>query len=161
VVPGFEVNTDALAQRFQAAQGAPIEVDGQTAQMIYEPPPSEPARLEIELETSSSHVQGVRIKARGGEVVINDQALDDVVLWTDTAPPVTTADVRAKGSKPVSVRMWNVWRNEGGTMQAWIGDAGIVVEDDGSGTALLRCSDGYDEPSFDDLIVRLRLGPGA
>jgi hypothetical protein len=25
----------------------------------------------------------------------------------------------------------------------------------------LRCSDGYDEPSFDDLRVRLTLAPGA
>jgi hypothetical protein len=151
-----------LAQRFQAAQGAPIEVDGQTAQMTYEPPPlSEPARLEVELETSSGHVQGLRIKARGGDVVINDQALDDIVLWTDTAPPVTTAELRPKGSKPLAIRMWNVWRDEAGTMQAWIGDAGIVVEDDGSGTVTLRCSDGYDEPSFDDLLVKLRLTPGA
>jgi hypothetical protein len=150
-----------LAERFQAAQGAPIEVDGQTAVMVYDLPPTEaPAPLQIELETSSDRPQGLRLKARGGEIVANDQALDDVVLWTDTAPPQSTAELRPKGSKPMTVRAWNVWRDEAGTMQAWIGDAGIVVEDDGSGTVTLRCSDGYDEPSFDDLVVKLTLAPG-
>jgi hypothetical protein len=150
-----------LAQRFQAAKGAPIDVDGQTAQMMYELSPVEaPAELRVTLETSSSRPQGLRLKARGGEIVVKDQALEDVVLWTDTAPPETVAELRPKGSKPLGVRMWNVWRDDAGTMQAWIGDAGIVVDDEGSGEVTLRCSDGYDEPSFDDLRVKLMLVPG-
>jgi hypothetical protein len=150
-----------LAQRFQAAKGAPIEVGGETAQMLYELPPVEqPAELQVALETSSSRPQGLRLKARGGEIVVNDQALGDVVLWSDTAPPETVAELRPKGSKPLGVRVWNVWRDEAGTMQAWIGDAGMVVDEEGSGTVTLRCSDGYDEPSFDDLRVKLTLSPG-
>lgn len=151
-----------LAQRFQAAKGAPIEVDGQTVQMMYELAPlSEPAELRVALETSSSRPQGLRLKARNGEIVVKDQALEDVVLWTDTAPPETVSELRPNGKKPLAIRVWNVWRDEAGTMQAWIGDAGLVVEDEGSGTVTLRCSDGYDEPSFDDLRVKLTLAPGA
>lgn len=151
-----------LAQRFQAAKGAPIEVDGQTAQMMYELAPlSEPAELRVALETSSSRPQGLRLKARNGEIVVKDQALEDVVLWTDTAPPETVAELRPNGKKPLAIRVWNVWRDEAGTMQAWIGDAGLVVEDEGSGAVTLHCSDGYDEPSFDDLRVKLTLAPGA
>lgn len=148
-----------LADRFKAAQGAPIEVDGRLVQMMYELPPIQaPAELRVELETASTRPQGVRLKARGGDVVLNDQALDDVVLWSDTAPPLVTAELRPKSKRePMSVRVWNVWRDDVGTMQAWIGDAGLVVEDEQAGRVILGCSDGFDQPNFGDLRVKLTL----
>jgi hypothetical protein len=148
-----------LAERFQEAQGEPIEVDGKLVQMMYELPPIQaPAELTVELTTSSSRPQGLRLKVRDGDVVLNDQVLDDVVLWSDTAPPTVTAQLRPKSArKPMNVRVWNVWRDPAGTMQAWIGDAGLVVEDEQDGSAVLGCSDGFDEPDFDDLRVKLTL----
>ena len=148
-----------LAERFKAAQGAPIEVDGVLVQMMYELPPIEaPTELRVELETSSGRPQGLRLKARGGDVLLNDQMLDDVVLWSDTAPPLVTAELRPTAKQePMRVRAWNVWRDDAGTMQAWIGDAGLVVEHTHPGTVLLRCSDGFDRPNFGDLRVKLML----
>lgn len=138
-------------------QGAPIEVDGRLVRMMYELPPIKgPTELRVELETSSSRPQGLRLKVRDGDVVLNDQVLNDVVLWSDTAPPAVTAQLRPKSArKPMNVRVWNVWRDPAGTMQAWIGDAGLVVEDEQEGSAVLNCSDGFDEPDFDDLRVKL------
>lgn len=148
-----------LAERFMEAQGAPIEVDGQVAQMAYDWDPLDgPAKLEVRIETGSDRPQGLRLKARDGDIVVADQVLDDVVLWSDTAPPVVTAELRPRSpKKPLKLRGWNVWRDEAGTMQAWIGDAGLVVETGEPGTVTLRCSDGYDEPSFDDLTARITL----
>jgi hypothetical protein len=142
---------ERLAERFQAARGAPIELDGRLVHMLHELPPlTAPARLRIGLRTSAPRPQGLRLRARGGELVVGGRALDDVVLWSDTAPPEVVLGLRPAGT--LTVRLWNVWRDGAGTMQAWIGDAGMLVED-----GRLRCSDGFDRPSFGDLEVALAL----
>jgi hypothetical protein len=148
-----------LAERFTAAQGAPIEVDGKLVHMMFELPPIDgAAELHVELETDSARPQAVRLKARGGKLLLNEQLVDDVVLWSDTAPPAVTASLRPQSSAtPMTLRVWNAWRDTAGTMQAWIGDAGMLVEEEGPGVVVLRCSDGFDAPTFDDLIVRLVL----
>jgi hypothetical protein len=152
-----------LAERFAAAHGAPVEVDGGLAHMMLELPPiGGPATLRIELRTDSSRPQAIRLKARGGKVLLDAQLVDDVVLWSDTAPPAVTASLRPTWSgAPMTVRVWNAWRDPAGTMQAWIGDAGMLVEEEKPGVVMLRCSDGFDAPTFDDLIVRLALIPDA
>lgn len=140
-----------------AADGAPIDVDGETVRMMFELPPVEGhAELRVALKAKSGRPQAVRLKARGGKLVVNGQALDDVVLWSDSAPPEVTATVEpASTGKPVTVRAWNAWRDPAGTMQAWIGDAGMIVEEGDPGSVVLRCSDGFDAPTFDDLVVEL------
>ena len=130
--------------------------------MMFELPPiDEPTELRITLETAAARPQAVRLKARGGRVVINDQPDDDVVLWSDTAPSVLVASLRPQSSrKPMTLRIWNAWRDPAGVMQAWIGDAGMLVEEQSPGDLVLRCSDGFDAPTFDDLVVRLKLIAG-
>lgn len=148
-----------LSELFMAAQGAPIEVDGQLVHMMYELPPiGGPATLHVSLEASETRPQGVRLKARNGKVQVNDRLVDDVVLWSDTVPPIVTAIVQPQSPrKPMTLRVWNAWRDPAGTMQAWIGDAGMLVEEDEPGKVVLRCSDGFDAPTFDDLVVHLTL----
>lgn len=148
-----------LADRFKASQGAPIEVDGRVAQMAYDLPPiAASTELRVQMEARSSWPQGLRLRAQEGDVLLNDQALSDVVLWSDTAPPEVVADLRPKSQgKPLSVRVWNVWRDDQGTMQAWIGDAGLVVDDKRDGSVTLCCSDGFGKPDFGDLAVKLTL----
>lgn len=149
----------AAVRAVPGGSGEPIEVDGKLVRMMFELPPIHAAaELTIELATLSCRPQGVRLKVRDGNVVLNDQVLDDVVLWSDTAPPTVTAQLRPRSNrKPLNLRVWNVWRDAAGTMQAWIGDAGLVVEDEQDGSAILGCSDGIAEPSFDDLRVKLTL----
>jgi hypothetical protein len=43
-----------------------------------------------------------------------------------------------------------------GDTQAWIGNAGILIEQRAD-HVVLRCSDGYDEPTFDDLVVTVSI----
>ncbi len=145
-----------LSERFEVAKGAPIEVDGQLVAMMHELDPIDtPTELRIELATTASRPQGLRLKVRGGVIELNGEQLDDAVLWSDTAPSVVTARLRpANSAKPMSVRLWNVWRDGAGTMQSWIGNAGMVVRVEGNGITL-HCSDGFDAPSFDDLVATL------
>lgn len=147
-----------LAERLAAAEGAPIDVDGALVRMMFEfPPLVDEAELRVELQSLSQRAQGLRLKARSGCLVINGQALEDVVIWSETAPPLAVIALRPESRrKPLNLRVWNVWRDGAGTMQAWIGDAGLVVEEKDD-SVLLRCSDGFDEACFDDLLATLTL----
>jgi hypothetical protein len=40
-------------------------------------------------------------------------------------------------------------------MQAWIGNAGMIVREGSAGEVVLCCSDGFGEASVDDLVVTL------
>jgi hypothetical protein len=146
---------ERLAERLQSARGEPVELaDGRRVHMLHELAPlTAPAELRIALRAAAPRPQGLRLRARGGRMVINGGDHDDVVLWADTAPPEVVVALRPRGT--MTVRAWNVWRDNSGAMQAWIGDAGMLVED-----GRLRCSDGYDRPSFTDLEVTLALNPG-
>lgn len=160
VILATEMRT-RLSDLFEDSQGGPIEVDGQLVHMMYEFPPIEsPARLRVRMRPSSERPQALNMKARHGTVLINDQELDNIGLWTDTAPPEIVAGLRPSGGKrPMNLRVWNGWRDHRGNEQSWIGDAGMLIEDHGDGRVTLRCSDGYDRPSFDDLVVELALEP--
>jgi hypothetical protein len=146
-----------LGERFIEARGSPIEVDGKLVRMSFELPPIRSrTELRIQIETDSVRPQGVRLKARGGKLEMNGRLEDNVVLCSDTAPRTVTADMRPTSSrKPMVLRVWNAWRDPAGTMHAWIGDAGIVVDEQAPGTVVLHCSDGFDAPTFDDLVVTL------
>ena len=142
---------ERLAERFTAARGAPVELDGRLVHMLHELPAlTAPAELRITLRASAPRPQGLRLRARGGRLIVAGQALDDVVLWAGTAPPEVVVALRPAGA--MTVRAWNVWRDAAGTMQAWIGDAGMLIDD-----GVLRCSDGFAPPSFTDLEVTLAL----
>jgi hypothetical protein len=144
---------ERIAERFSAARGAPVELDGRLVHMLHELPPlTAPADLRVALRAGAPRPQGLRLRARGGDMVIDGRTLDDAVLWTDTAPPEVLVALRPRAT--MTVRLWNVWRDGAGTMQAWIADAGMLVED-----GRLRCSDGVDRPSFGDLEVTLALSP--
>jgi hypothetical protein len=55
----------------------------------------------------------------------------------------------------MTLRAWNVWCDPAGTMQAWIGNAGMIVREGSAGEVVLCCSDGFGEASVDDLVVTL------
>ncbi len=151
--------TSKLSDLFQASSGAPIEWEGQRVQMMYEMHPAGTEELEITFEQPSpARPQALRLRARGAVLEINGSRLDDVVLWSDSAPEsVIVRVVPDKFSKaPMNLRLWNAWRDPAGTMQAWIGNAGMRVEQRDDGSTVLRCSDGFDEPTFNDLVAVLK-----
>jgi hypothetical protein len=148
-----------LSELFQAAQGGPIEWGGQTVRMMYDLADLGPAStLTVKfLSVSKKRPQALRLTAKGGQFKVNDQTLEDVVLWSDSAPETVEIRLRPPKGGTMTARIWNAWRDPSDAMQAWIGDAGIVVDEPGPGSVLLRCSDGFDTPSFDDLVVELRV----
>ncbi|HEX6087583.1 MAG TPA: hypothetical protein VF266_23830 [Thermoanaerobaculia bacterium] len=145
-----------LSERLAEAGGAPVQLGERQVRALYELPCSEALSLGITfLESSAARPQALPMKIDGGTLEVNGASLKDVELWTDTAPPRFDVLVRAAKQRAV-LKIWNQWRDERGTTQAWIGNAGIVVEERDR-EVILRCSDGVGAPTFDDLVVQLAL----
>ena len=76
------------------------------------------------------------------------------MLWMDTATPtieVLCARVDDDGELQIS----NRWRLDDGREDEWLNNYGMVVDSDTDDSFVLRCSDGFGAPSFDDLVVRI------
>lgn len=147
-----------LAELFQASRGKPVDWAGQLVHMMFElTGPTADQELLIQFgQPAPARPQALRIRARGGLVELNGQELDDVVLWSDSAPQTVVIGFRpAKADEPMTVRIWNAWRDTAGTMQAWIGNSGMLIEERDNGSTVLKCSDGFDDPNFDDLVAAL------
>ena len=146
---------EKLSDLFERAQSAIVTWRGQVVHSMFELPavPSG-TRLRITFDVlNPARPEGLRLKVRGGTLRIADQDLVDVVLWSDSAPRVVEALLQAKRSS-ANLRFWNCWRDPADTVQAWIGNAGMIV-DEIDGGFRLRCSDGFDGATFTDLVVSL------
>src|SRR4051794_11547688 len=114
----------SLADRFMEAQGGPIELNGRLVHTMYELPLiAEPTTVHVRLAANAQAPQGLHVKARDGEIHVNNQVLDNIILWTDTAPGDVSLDLRPANGKTMTVRMWNVWRDDAGTVHAWLGES--------------------------------------
>lgn len=143
-----------LAERFAQSGGKPIRLGDLEVHMIYDrrvrPGDSILVRRK---RATSSRAQALRLKVKSGRLVVGGHALEDVVLWSDTAPEeaILIAEVPKSGA---NLRIWNAWRDPHGTMQAWIGNAGMLIQDENE-RVQLQCSDGTGRVRFDDLVVEL------
>ena len=112
-------------------------------------------RLAVHFLSRASELrQGIRLKARGGQLLVNGSLMSDVVLREDSAPNPVHVEVRWTGKATRSLRVWNCW-DVNGVMHAWLGNAAMRVEQASHGETILRCSDGHGEPDFRDLVVRI------
>ena len=147
-----------LSELFQVSGGKPVDWAGHLVHMMYEMTgPTADQELLIQFgQSAPARPQALRIRVRGGLVELNGQELDDVVLWSDSAPQKVVMGFRpVNADEPMTVRIWNAWRDPAGTMQAWIGNSGMLVEERDDGSTVLRCSDGFEDPNFDDLVAEL------
>ena len=151
-----------LEELFRASAGAPIDWAGQSVRMAHEMTGvTRGLALRINfVRVSPVRRQALRLKPRGGRLEVDSELSRNVALWSDMAPPSIIVRFRhARGSEPMSVVIWNAWRDKDEVTHAWIGNAGMIVQEEPGGVILLKCSDGYDAPTFDDLVARLHVIP--
>lgn len=55
------------------------------------------------------------------------------------------------------INLWNIWKYIDGRVDVWIGNAGLIVEQEDEGIFLFRYSSGIGDIDFDDLVYRLIL----
>jgi hypothetical protein len=148
------MTADTLALRFQRSKGQPVQHEGNEVFPLYQRPiPKGRWRITISrIAAKDTPVQGLRLKASIGKFQINGQCLSDVILWADTSPDNLTFYLSS--NKDVVLKVWNVW-SVSGILQAWIGNAGMLIQDRESDVKL-ECSDGVGDVSFGDLIASIR-----
>lgn len=148
--------TKTLAELFAAGSGAPLNVGDKIVHNIY--------RRDVEygqivnvrfVHGATVPSQGLRIKIKDGTVIVNDQELSEIVVWKETAPRDFSFECRPKKKGSSSeLRIWNCWHDSNGVTQAWIGNAGIVV-DQAQDHVTLKCSPGTGE--FDTSALEVEL----
>ena len=153
--------TEALADMFVAAQAPQIAWEGQPAYAIYEVAPVPDSVIVEFLGATESPVQGLTLKVSGGVLEVNGVEAAEMLLWHDTAPGKVTVRVKREAGKKAALKLWNIWRGSMGGVdvtQAWLGNAGMRIDQSGGGRELLLCcSDGEGPVDFDDLEARITL----
>lgn len=144
----------SLAQAFAKGNGRRTKWQGTTISSITRLDVSTGDRIAVtRVRSSRVRAQALKIAVDRGDLRANGIAVPVVSIWSHTAPE--RAELTVVGRRAKSIDIWNAWSFEG-VDSAWIGNAGMLVEQEGA-THVLRCSDGLGEPSFDDLVVRIEV----
>lgn len=149
-----------LSKLFQQAKGEPIEIDGRVIHAIYRWRILAPATVKLSrVRASPNPIPGIRLRVQDGTAVVDGEVGSDLVFWSDTAPTDVELEVRPNRGKTAELRLWNCWRDRG-VMQAWLSNAGMLVEEESETTLKMRCNSGPNTAlSFDDLIVEVTVLP--
>jgi hypothetical protein len=145
-----------FAEQFEAARGNTIHYRGRELRTKYVVAVNRGDTLLIEfLRASDRPVQGLGITCENCQVSIAGAVSKHFGLWLDTAPREVLLIVKnAKGN--ARLEFFNQWRDEKyGTTLYMLNNAAIDVSEEPDGSVTLRCSDGWTEPDFDNLVVRL------
>lgn len=145
--------SETLSCLFQKSHGAAIEIDGLLVWPICQQKIAQPMKKFLVRRLGSTHspVQGVRIKAAKGTILVDGHSHPDIILWADTSPAAVEIVVRSKIG--CELNAWNVWRS-GDRVDAWTGNAGMLIHK-ADGVVTLECSDGKGEIDFTDLVVQI------
>jgi hypothetical protein len=141
-----------LSELLAAAKGTPISFNGKTIRGIFQRDTKNLSSVTIHfVKFAPTPLQGLRLKHSKGNLEVNGQLVREVILWTDTAPQTVVVGLPTKEG---TFKAWNAWRDERGTTQAWMGNAGMEIIERPDGVRLY-CSDGEGPPNFEDLVVDL------
>ena len=101
--------------------------------------------------------QALKLVAVDGHLEVDEAVSEIISLWSDTSPAVV--ELTVLGGQARRLEVWNAW-DLGGLESAWLGNAGMIVEQ-GERHLTLHCSDGLGPPTFTDLQVHLSVAsPG-
>lgn len=140
-------------------KGEPLNINGNLVVMSHRIDVTRGQEVKIEfISSKNDHRQGIEISLdkRKGYIEVNDQKLNSPVFWRDTAP--SSFVFKCFPKKNVGqLNIWNIWQytDQDERVDAWIGNAGIIVHQEDQGASLFRCSNGTGDIDFDDLVFRV------
>jgi hypothetical protein len=141
----------SLIQLFRESKLAPITFRGQTVHLSYKRQVTRSYLGVRFLKASSVRRQALVIALDKGVLFFDDQSSSQMVLWQNKAP--SYLELRCEPSQTeTTITIWNGWDN--GSLMYGEGNTGMIVEVAGQKVEL-RCSDGLDEPNFDDLMAEV------
>ena len=142
------------------ANGGPIDYQGRNVMMSYRIPILNGQEFQIEVLHYKNDLveQGfeVSVDQRKGLIYTNGQKLRAPVFWMETAP-ITISFICYTSKANGILNIWNVWRtiNRKDSIEAWIGHAGLYIEEDGKNAVVIHCSNGIHQVDFSDLVLRM------
>ena len=154
------MNATDFAALFKESDNRPIEWEGHWLYPFLSLHVSRGDFLDISiLRSAKAPIQGLSLSAtsRKVELETNGTSGRSFALWSDTAPKHTRVKVLRPVRSSAEIMIRNIWRDEkyGATMYA-LNAAAIQIDQQGDNEWVLRCSDGWGTPDFNDLIVLVR-----
>lgn len=153
------VMTKTLAQAFRSGSGRKAKWNGQTVHSFHQISVKPGNTIEItRMSDSSTRAQALKLALDRGDLRVNGIVASSLSIWTHTSP--SDVSIEVVGKKARTLDIWNSWSFDG-VDSSWLGSAGMLVEDADNGDGyILRCSDGLGEPTFEDLVVEVRIRTG-
>lgn len=152
-----------FSRQFSQSGGAPIEWEGVLLHRTLRVGAKRGDHFELSFVRFTEHpVQGLAVgsKDRNVQMECAGTKSHDFVLWTDTAPKHVAISVLKPVRKHAEIVIYNVWRDEKyGTTMYGLSAAAMQIVPHGQNEQIIRCSDGWLGPDFNDLVVLLRVVP--
>ena len=150
-----------LAERLAQVEGKPIIYQGKNVILSHEIAIAKDQEIEIEiLQNNTKYKQGfaISVDKRKGFIEVNGQKLNAPVFWANTAPKKFSFKCFPQKQEGI-MNGWNIWNNPQypESVDAWIGNAGIYVEQPNNENFILNCSSGIGEVDFNDLTINILL----
>ena len=101
------------------------------------------------IHASDERPQGLALDA-DQPLMVGDMTNTRMVLWNLSAPNEVEIVARAG-----HLTLWNVWETDG-AVHAWVGAAGVLLDETAGDTTRLRASDGFGDRTI-DLEVEIRI----
>lgn len=141
-------------ERFIESKGQPIEHEGREVHVSVRVSVHSGDSVSLTFKHATpTPLQGLRIIAKNCVLESLGEEGKQFVIWRDTAPDRSEYQIQ-KAKSGAEVVLMNVWRDEmyGSTMHG-LNNAGIQRTLEADGSMVLKCSDGWGPPQFDDLVV--------
>ncbi|MCG1021456.1 hypothetical protein [Sutcliffiella horikoshii] len=146
----------SLGEMFIKNKGEALNINGSQVVMSkrFEVKLGQDIKIEF-ISCRNEYRQGIELSLdkRKGYIEINSQRIKSPVFWQDSAP--SSFIIKCFPHNQVGqLNLWNIWDFDGG-VEAWVGNAGIIVEQEDDNNFLFRCSNGIGDIDFNDLVFRL------
>jgi hypothetical protein len=146
-----------MKERFIASGGSPLIINGRVVIQMDTIPVTK-AKLNVSASKARND-QGIALKSPKGSITLSDgRKVPLLHMWFDEGLPLSVAHDVDCGSE--GLRIWNIYRTRhaGGvvTEDAWTGNAGMAVLDEGENYRRYGCSPGnadHFDPQLDVVIT--------
>lgn len=142
-----------FAEQFAQSQGMPIEYEGGLVHAILRREARSGSRVRLRwISAIDSPMQGISISVKGGTLKVAGTKAKDLVLWRDSAPD--DVEIECSGRNIREILVWNCWRDDRGVTHAWIGNAGMHLDETDVNRVRVRCNS-QTAVTFEDLVFDL------
>lgn len=157
-----------LADLFDANPPGPVLFKGQLVCRVLRLPIEEGALLKLRPRSYVKRPrQAISLSLHGARATVNDFEGTRFIFWADQfrADGRSAVVEMQEVAEDAYVNVWNSWESPRSRVDAWLMDAGMIVEQTSNHAFTAHCSDGVGDPDFGNLVfdvwfeVQARMAP--